>query len=329
MTKPTQKIVLLTSGGDAPGMNAAIRAAVRCAIHYGMEVYSSETGFYGLVNQQLKMLNPRSVANCIQRGGTILKTGRCEEFRDKSTRDAVRAFLQTEGIDALIILGGNGSFAGATLLHEEGGPNVIGIPCTIDNDISGTEYCIGFDTACNTALEAIDKIRDTAFSLDRNFLIEVMGRNSGFIAVNVGIAGGAEMILIPEFPVTVEQLATRIQRKSNKKLASIIVAAEANQAGRSFKIAKEIKEKTGVKYRVCVLGHTQRGGVPTNKDRVMGSLMGAKAVDAIKQGFSKKMVAVNNGKIDLSDFPNPECATRYFDDQALLQMNEIICEIVS
>lgn len=327
MKKPIQKIVILTSGGDAPGMNATIRAAVRSAIHNGLEIFSSESGFSGLVKQKLTPLTARSVANCIQRGGTILKTGRCEAFHDPAVRKQVREFLQAQHIDALIILGGNGSFAGVSLLNQEGGPNVIGIPCTIDNDINGTEYCIGFDTACNTALEAIDKIRDTAFSLDKNFIIEVMGRASGFIAVNVGIAGGAEIILIPEFPVTVDQLANRIKQKSNQKLASIIVAAEANQPGHCFQLAEEIKEKTGVIYKVCVLGHTQRGGIPTDKDRVMGTLMGAQAVEALMHGHTQQMVAVHNGKITLVDFPDPKQATRYFDDKTLLRRNEILCEM--
>lgn len=325
--KTTKKIVLLSSGGDAPGMNAAIRAVVRYAIHEGCSVYSSEAGFYGLVKQQITPLNARSVANCIQRGGTILKTGRCQEFHSANVRDQVQEFLAAQHIDGLIILGGNGSFAGAALLNKAGGPRVIGIPCTIDNDINGTEYCIGFDTACNTALEAIDKIRDTAFSLDRNFLIEVMGRASGFIAVNVGIAGGAEIILTPEFPMDIEQLANRIKQKSNKKLASIIVVAEANQPGHSFQLAKKIKEKTGVDYKVCVLGHTQRGGIPTNKDRVLGTLMGAKAIEALMQGLTQKMVAMHNGKITVVDFPDSKHATRYFSDQELLRENEIICEL--
>ena len=325
-TQPIKKIVTLTSGGDAPGMNAALRAVVRTAIHHKMEVYGSEMGFHGLAHQQLKSLNARSVANCIQRGGTLLKTARFTDFHDKKVRDQARAFLASQHIDALVVLGGNGSFTGARILHEEGGPAVIGIPCTIDNDINGTQYCIGFDTACNTALDAIDKIRDTALSLERNFLIEVMGRASGFIAVNVGIAGGAEIILIPEFPVTIDQLAQRVEQQHGKKLASIVVAAEADQPGHTVELAQRIKAKTGIDYKVCILGHTQRGGSPTYKDRVMGSLMGAKAIETLREGIAQKMMAFKDGDITAVDFPDPNNSTRYFSDQALLRINAVICE---
>ena len=327
MTKPINKLLVLSSGGDAPGMNAAIRAVVRTAIYHGIEVYGSELGYCGLMKQKIHPLTQASVANCIQRGGTILKTARCVEFHNKSKRDQCRQFLNNQGIDGMIVLGGNGSFIGATLLEQEGGPKAIGIPCTIDNDIIGTEYCIGFDTACNTALEAIDKIRDTAYSLDRNFLIEVMGRASGFIAVDVGIAGGAEIILTPEFPITTEQLVAKIQKKRRKKMASIIVAAEADQPGYSMELAKEIKALSGLDYKVCILGHTQRGGTPTAKDRTTGSIMGARAVEALLDGQSQKMVAVKDGEIKIQPFPDPKHSTRFFDDKELLLLNEVICEI--
>ncbi|OGO92869.1 MAG: 6-phosphofructokinase [Coxiella sp. RIFCSPHIGHO2_12_FULL_44_14] len=323
--KALQKIVLLTSGGDAPGMNAAIRAVVRTALYHGIAVYGSESGFEGLVQQKLIPLDSRFVANCIQRGGTILKTGRSNAFQQKATRDQVRQFLTAQHVDGLIVLGGNGSFQGAKYLYQEGGPKVIGIPCTIDNDIHGTDYCIGFDTACNTALQAIDKIRDTAFSLERSFLIEVMGRSSGFIAMHVGIAGGAEIILTPEFPLSLDELTTKIQQQHGKKLASIIVVAEADQPGHSFALAEQIKQKTGIEYRVCVLGHTQRGGTPTVKDRVMGSRMGAEAVEALRQGASAKMMAVQQGQVTLADFPTQ--TIRYCNDEHLLQLNQRICEI--
>ncbi|ATN85648.1 6-phosphofructokinase [Coxiella burnetii] len=320
-----KKLIVLTSGGDAPGMNAAIRAVVRTALHYQFEVYGVTAGFAGLVNGQVVPLNSRAVANCIQRGGTILKTGRFKNFRFKAVRDKAREFLKKLQIDAMIVLGGNGSFAGASKLYQEGGPQMIGIPCTIDNDIQGTDYCIGFDTACNTALQAIDKIRDTAFSHERNFLIEVMGRSSGFIAVNVGIAGGAEIIALPEFHVDIDTLTQKIKKQHGKKSASIIVAAEANQPGHSFEVAKQIKEKTGIEYRVCVLGHTQRGGTPTVKDRVLASLMGAQAIEALKKGLTEKMIAYQNGKIAVAPLPDPDNGTRYFADEALLRVNNIIC----
>lgn len=327
MKNTIKKLLVLSSGGDAPGMNAAIRAVVRTAIYHGLKVFGSENGFCGLINKKIIPLYSTSVANCIQVGGTILKTGRCPEFKEKAVRDECREFLSQQNIDAMIVLGGNGSFTGAGLLTDEDGPKVIGIPCTIDNDIVGTEYCIGFDTARNTALQAIDKIRDTAFSLDRNFIIEVMGRSTGFLAVDVGIAGGAEIILIPEFPLNSEELAERILSKKRKKSVSIIVAAEANNPGHTFELAHKIKELCDIEYKVCVLGHTQRGGTPTVEDRKIGSVMGTKAVDAILQGETKKMIAHKNGKIVCISFPNPDHSTRFFDDKETLLINEIICEI--
>lgn len=320
-----KKIIILTSGGDAPGMNTAIRATVRSALHHNLEVFGALNGFYGLVREEIIPLGARDVGNIIQRGGTVLKTGRCPEFREKSTRDQVRAFLKKQSIDGLIILGGDGSFRGATLLEQEGGPPIVGIPCTIDNDISGTEYTVGFDTARNTALDAIDKIRDTAFSLDRHFMIEVMGRASGFLAVDVGLAGGAEYILTPEFPIKIETLCEKLKNKTHSKQGSIMVVAEADKPDHSIELAKQIKQKTGIDYRVCILGHIQRGGSPTVQDRVTASLMGAKAVEVLLQKQSK-MIAQQAGEIIAVDFPAPENATRYFDKAELLKINAVLCE---
>lgn len=327
-----KNLLIISSGGDSSGMNAAIRATVRSAIAQGLKVFGAENGFYGLINHKINPLTQASVANIIQRGGTILKTGRCPEFREKSVRDQCRAYLDKLNIDAIVILGGEGSFTGANLLAKESaghGPKIIGIPCTIDNDIVGTEYCIGFDTARNNALEAIDKIRDTAFSHDRNFLIEVMGRLTGFLAVDVGIAGGAEVILIPEFPITTPELVKKIQRKNKKrqKLASIIVVAEANRPGYSIQLAKEIKSLSDINYKVCILGHTQRGGTPTALDRKIATIMGAKAVTAVLNGESGQMVSYVQDKIGLAPFPDPKNATRFFNDVELLRMNDMICEI--
>lgn len=322
-----KKIVVLTSGGDAPGMNAALRAVVRTALHHNIDVFGAEMGFHGLIQQNIVALDARSVGNCIQRGGTLLKTGRCEEFKRKEIRDHVRQFLQQQHIDALVVLGGNGSFMGARLLADEGGPAVVGIPCTIDNDIVNTDYTIGFDTARNTALEAIDKVRDTAFSLQRNFIIEVMGRASGFLAVDVGIAGGAEAILIPEFPMSTDDIIHTIQSRAQDKLTSIIVAAEAGKPGHTIALAKDIKQKSGLEYKVCILGHTQRGGTPSAMDRTIASIMGAHAVEGLLAGESHKMVAQQQGKIVLTDFPEPKQATRYFTDKALLNINSTICDL--
>lgn len=326
MKNSMKKIVVLTSGGDAPGMNAAVRAVVRYGIAAGIDLYASENGYAGLVHKKLKHLHPESVANCIQRGGTILKTKRIPEFADKAVRDECRAFLAEQNIDGVIVLGGNGSFTGAKLLNDEGGPNVVGIPCTIDNDISNTDYSIGFDTACNTAISAIDRIRDTALSLDRNFMIEVMGRCSGFIAVEVGIAAGAEYILIPEFKVDIEELCSRIKNGKRKKLTSIIVTAEANHPGQSFDIADSILQKTGIDYHVCVLGHIQRGGMPTMKDRVTGTLMGAKAIEALMAGEKGVMTAVKQGTITTAPFAKANESTRYFSNKHDLNINRIICQ---
>lgn len=321
------KIAVLTSGGDAPGMNAAIRAVVRSAIASNSTVFAIEGGYAGLINQQIRPLNQASVANCIQRGGTILKSGRCLEFlRPEIRRDCVQ-FLNQQGFDGLIVLGGNGSFQGAQKITTEGGPPSIGIPCTIDNDIPGTDYCIGFDTACNTAVEAIDKIRDTAFSLDRNFMIEVMGRASGFIAVEVGIAGGAELIIIPEFKTTTDQIIEKLSHKYREKMASIIVVAEGGHTGHSMDLAKEILERTGISYTVCILGHIQRGGRPSVLDRKIASMMGVKAVQALLQNLSCKMIAMLNGDLQINSFPPEHESTRYFDDQELLALNRIICDI--
>lgn len=319
-----KRLLTFTSGGDAPGMNAALRAVVRTAIHSGVEIFGCEMGFAGLINEEIFPLDQRFVANCIQRGGTILKTGRCPEFLERKTRDKVRAFLAKQKFDGMIILGGDGSFRGATILREEGGPPTIGVPCTIDNDIAGSEYTIGFDTARNTALDAIDKIRDTAFSHERNFIIEVMGRASGFLAVDVGIAGGAEIIIIPEFPLSIEDVAQKIQQRRRNKMASIIVMAEGGKTGSSVTLSEELKKRTGFQYRVCILGHTQRGGSPTAMDREIATTMGYQAVLAILSGQQQKMVVYQGGKTALADFPTPEKATRFFTDEALFKMNQIL-----
>ena len=321
-----KKIVILTSGGDAPGMNAAVRAVVRSAINNGIEVYGSLSGYQGLVNHELIRLEAHSVANTIQLGGTILKTARCREFYEPETRKKCREFLQQKEIDGLIVIGGDGSFRGATLLHSEGGPHVIGIPATIDNDIVGTEYTIGYDTARNTAVEAIDKIRDTACSHHRDFMVEVMGRHAGFLAVDVGVAGGAECILTPEFPRTVEQLAYRVTHPKRKKTSSIIVVAEGDSPGHTIELAKQLNKLANKDYKVCILGHTQRGGSPTALDRKIASRMGAKAVEYLLSGKNNKMVARVKDELIAVDFPGADQASRRFDDQSLIDLNDSICQ---
>lgn len=322
-----KKIVVLTSGGDAPGMNAAIRAAVRTGKHFGLEVYGCPFGFQGLVDQQLIPMTPEKVANCIQQGGTILKTGRCQAFFDQETRAEARRFLAAEGIEGLIVIGGDGSFRGASILAKEGPAElaVIGIPGTIDNDIPGTDYTIGFDTARNTALQAIDKIRDTASSHQHHFLIEVMGRSSSFLAVDVGIAGGAEIILVPESNLTLEQIAKKLLQRRSSKLSSIIVVAEADQPGRSVNLAAELQALTQMPFRVCILGHTQRGGSPTTLDRKVASSMGYLAVKALLEGKSQLMVSLQEDSYTLQPFPAENASPRRFKSQELLEINDILC----
>jgi 6-phosphofructokinase 1 len=320
------KIMVLTSGGDSPGMNAALRAVVRSSIHFGLEIFGCPAGFQGLVEQKLIPLYPENVANCIQAGGTFLKADRSLSFFQKETRDQCRRFLEEQGIQGIIVLGGNGSFSGASLLSTEAQDRfaVIGVPCTIDNDIPGTDYTLGFDTARNNALQAIDKIRDTASSHYRHFLVEVMGRNSGALAVDVGIAGGAEIILIPEFELPLEKVAQKLLGRRQSKLSSIIVVAEANQPGRSIKMAEDLHALTKLPFRVCILGYIQRGGSPTALDRKTASSMGYLAVKALLAGESHKMVALSQDTLSLVPFPSVD-TTRVFKQKDLLEMNDILC----
>ncbi len=327
MTNPIKKIAVLTSGGDAPGMNAGIRAVVRTALANGIEPYGVKNGFQGLVENEIEKLNHQSVANCIQRGGTILKTKRYDEFKDPAVRQKAVDVLQQHEIDALVVLGGDGSFRGAKLLAEQSNIKTVGIPCTIDNDIMGTPYTIGFDTARNTALTAIDRIRDTAFSHSVNFLVEVMGRASGFLAMDVGLAGGAEFVMIPELATSTEQLIERISSRSRMKLGSIIVVAEADEAGRSFNISKDIKKAIDIDYKVCVIGHTQRGGTPTVHDRKVASLMGYNAVKFLMAGQSNKMIGYDDEVCFVTDFPSIEAGSRTLTNEQLFEINNILCDI--
>ena len=296
-----RKIGVLTSGGDAPGMNACIRAIVRCGARSKLEVVGIRRGYAGLLEDDFIKLGPRSVANIIHRGGTFLETARCEEMK---TADGIKKAIQNlhrENIEGLITIGGDGTFRGAVAVAEAGEIKVIGIPGTIDNDIYGTDYAIGFDTAINTALSAIDKIRDTAGSLQRPFFIEVMGRERGFIALDVGIAGGAESILIPETETKIEELCLDMRRNFKKgKKSSIVIVAEGDEAGGVFPVAQQVWERLKLDYRVCVLGHIQRGGSPTARDRILASKLGAAAMDALVNGKSGYMVGELKGQITLT-----------------------------
>ncbi len=301
-TKDYKSIAVLTSGGDAPGMNAAIRAVVRYALAQGLEVHGVMKGYSGLLEGDLHAMTASSVANIIQRGGTILKTDRCAAFFKKSVRQEAANLLRRKGIDALVVIGGDGSFAGANLLEKETGFPTIGIPGTIDNDIAGTDDTIGFDTAVNTAIDSIDKIRDTASSHDRIFIVEVMGRSSGFIASQVGLGGGAETILVPERKISVAEVARNIARGVKRgKSSSIIVMAEGEKPGLSYRVAAAL-EKKGYSTKVCILGHTQRGGIPSAHDRLIASVMGASAVAYLLGGKSAGMVGIQGGEVKLVPF---------------------------
>jgi 6-phosphofructokinase 1 len=299
MENKVTKIGVLTSGGDAPGMNAAIRAVVRTGIYYGMEVFGIMRGYSGMIENDIVPMHSRSVANIIQRGGTILKTARCKEFFEYEGRKKAYGNLKKLGVNGLVIIGGDGSFRGAHKLSNEFDIPCIGLPGTIDKDIAGTDFTIGFDTAVNTAVEAIDKIRDTADAHDRMFIIEVMGRDAGYIALHSGIATGAENIMIPERKTDIEEMvASLLEKERRKKLVNLVVVAEGDNYGGADEVAKLIKERLPLAdTRVCVLGHIQRGGAPSCMDRLIASRMGYSAVECLMEGRHNVMVGIVNNKM--------------------------------
>ncbi|HRO66035.1 MAG TPA: 6-phosphofructokinase [Pseudobdellovibrionaceae bacterium] len=298
--KQIRKIGIYTSGGDAPGMNAAIRAVVRLAAAKNLETVGILSGYLGMLESDFIELHPRGMGNIIQRGGTILKTGRAPDFHKPDVRKIAAENLQKAGIDALVCIGGDGSFRGAHALWEEHRIPVVGIPGTIDNDIFGTDRTIGFETAVNTALDAIDKIRDTADSHDRLFIVEVMGRNSGFIAAWVGLAGGAEEIFTPEMNTTVEKAVDRIREAQKRgKKSSIIITAEGQKPGRAYDLADAIRKKSGLDAKVCILGHQQRGGSPTANDRILASRMAGAAIETLLKGVCDVMVGTEGHQLVL------------------------------
>ncbi|MFB5282327.1 MULTISPECIES: 6-phosphofructokinase [Peribacillus] len=290
-----KKIGVLTSGGDSPGMNAAVRAVVRKAIYHNLEVYGIYHGYQGLIEGDIKKLELGSVGDIIHRGGTILHTARCKEFQTEAGQLKAIEQLKKLGIEGIVIIGGDGSYRGAQALTEKGYP-CIGVPGTIDNDIPGTEFTIGFDTALNTVIDAIDKIRDTATSHERTYVIEVMGRDAGDIALWAGLAGGAETILCPEYDYDMEELVAKLHRGHERgKKHSIIIVAEG--VGSGVDIAKEIQEKAGFETRVTVLGHVQRGGSPSARDRVLASRLGARAVELLMESQGGKAVGIEKNKL--------------------------------
>ena len=300
--KAINNIGVFTSGGDAPGMNAAVRAVVRTAIYYGKGVFTIKCGYDGMIDGDIEQVDSRAVSNIIQTGGTIIKTARSKRFRTADGRRQAFENLQKFGIDGLVAIGGDGTFRGCAELYKEYGLQVIGVPGTIDNDLYGTDFTIGYDTAVNTALDAIDKIRDTAQSHGRFFIIEVMGRNAGFIGLETGIAGGAENILIPEIKTDVDKLCSQIKSLYDKgKSSNIVVVAEGDDAGGAYEIGEKIKQKTGIDYRAVILGHIQRGGNPSAKDRLLASKLGYWSVKHLIDGKTNVMVGEINAKIVLTD----------------------------
>src|SRR5450432_3973924 len=299
MESKVSKIGVLTSGGDAPGMNAAIRAVVRTGIYYGLEVFGIMRGYSGMIENDIVPMHSRSVANIIQRGGTILKTARCKEFFEAEGRKKAYNNLKKLGVNGLVVIGGDGSFRGAHKLSGEFDIPCIGLPGTIDKDIAGTDFTIGFDTAVNTAVEAIDKIRDTADAHDRLFIIEVMGRDAVDIALHSGIATGAEHILIPERKTDIEDVvASLLEKEKRKKLENMIVVAEGDGFGGAEETSKVIKDRLpNAEIRVCILGHIQRGGSPSCLDRLIASRMGYHAVETLLEGRYNVMVGILNNKI--------------------------------
>ena len=301
--KNIKRIAVLTSGGDAPGMNAAVRAVVRASVFNSIECFAVYKGFQGLINNEIKLINARGVNNIINRGGTVLKSARCMEFKSKNGRLKAFKNLKAKKIDALIIIGGDGSFTGGMIFESEFKFPVVGIPGTIDNDIFGTSHAIGYDTALNTVVDAIDKIRDTAISHNRLFFVEVMGRDAGHIALNTGIGAGAEEILIPEENMGIQRLLQSLKNSEKSgKSSSIVVVAEGDKTGDNvFELASYVeKNMPHYEVKVSVLGHMQRGGKPSCFDRVLASRMGVFAVETLLLGKSNLMVGIDHDKLILS-----------------------------
>jgi 6-phosphofructokinase 1 len=299
-----KKIAVFTSGGDAPGMNACIRAVVRGATHYGVEVYGIRRGYNGMIAGDISKMETHDVSNIIQRGGTVLKSARSKEFMTPEGRKKAFESLQSHGIEGIVAIGGNGTFTGAEIFFNEFGIPTVGAPGTIDNDLYGTDFTIGYDTAVNTALGAIDKIRDTADSHDRVFFIEVMGRHSGYIALDCGLSGGAEAMMIPESFTTPTELVQILQNGfERKKSSSIVIVAEGDEEGNATVIAEQVKSQLpGADIRVTTLGHIQRGGSPTSADRILASRLGLGALEGLLEGKKNVMAGVINNNLIFTPF---------------------------
>ncbi|MDQ7040915.1 MAG: 6-phosphofructokinase [Rhodothermus sp.] len=322
-----RRIGVFTSGGDAPGMNACIRAVVRTAIAHDLEVMGIRRGYAGMIEGDFVEMDGRSVSNILQLGGTILKSARSRQFMTPEGRARAAEQLRQAGIDALVAIGGDGTFRGAAVFYEEHRIPIVGCPGTIDNDLFGTDETIGFDTAMNTAIQNIDRIRDTADAHDRLFLVEVMGRDAGFIALNCGIGSGAEMVLIPETFTDIEEIKERIlSLMSAQSRSSIVVVAEGDEHGGASQIAQDLRQDPAfarIDLRVCILGHTQRGGSPTARDRVLASRLGAAAVEALLQGHTNVMVGVVNGEIKLTPLKHVYSRKKTIDYE-LLKLTQLL-----
>lgn len=329
MAKDIKRVAVFTSGGDAPGMNAAIRAIVRNAVNNDLHIYGIMRGYEGMIDGNIKRLETADVSNIIHRGGTILKTARSQRFMTPEGRKQAYENLMDNDIDALIAIGGNGTFTGATKLMEEF-PElpILGIPGTIDNDLFGTDFTIGFDTALNTAVQAVDKIRDTADSHNRLFFVEVMGRHSGFIALHTAIAGGAGGVLIPEEETSIEDLVKLLKRGAKRsKLFSIVIVAEGNHMGTVYDIAKKVEERVDFydDIKVTVIGHLQRGGSPSTLDRVLASVLGFNAVEALLEGKSGFMVGLKNNNVCYTPLKEAIHKSKPF-NKDLLRMAHILAQ---
>ncbi len=320
------KIAVFTSGGDAPGMNACIRAVVRTSIYLGYEVAGIKQGYQGMIDDNIEDMNHHSVSNIMQLGGTILKTARCLDFKTSEGMQQAYDNLKKRGIDALVAIGGDGTFTGAERFSAIYDIPVICVPGTIDNDLFGSDYTLGFDTATNTVIEAIDKIRDTAESHDRLFFIEVMGRDAGCIALRAGIASGAEAIMLPERDTAIPDLIELLEKgAANKKSSSIVIVAEGDKNGGAFAVAKKVKETFDFyDTKVTILGHLQRGGSPSSFDRILASRMGYAAVKALINGENRKMVGLRGNEIVLTDLKEALTGHEFKLEEDLMEMSTIL-----
>ena len=323
--KNLSKIAVFTSGGDAPGMNAAVRAVVRTASYHNLQVYGIYRGYQGMIENEIKELRRGDVANIMQRGGTMLKTARSMDFMTKEGRAKAHAALQSHGIEACIAIGGNGTFTGAQVFSKEYDIPFVGIPGTIDNDIYGTDYSIGFDTAVNTAMEAVDRIRDTADSHNRLFFVEVMGRHSGYIALHTGISTGAGSIFLPEEDNSVEKLIKQLEKSAaRKKLFNLVIVSEGNQNGGAYEIAKQVTDQySEYETKVTVIGHLQRGGSPSAYDRLLASRLGFEAVQSLMDGKEDIAIGIVNDEVEFTSFTDAITKSKK-PKESMIRMAEIL-----